>query len=941
MVLAGLAALSLGCAAEDQGSAQSDAEPHIASTLRLFFPSVITRGYGCGDCILVEHTDQNGAKLFGLIDTGRSLPTQDGTSTATLDYLTAHGVTELEFLVVTHQHIDHMGDAAGILGTIPTRTLYMKQYDRVFSHGVTQNLYEDIVRVGLEHGTRIVGIDPRSLDPHAFGSAFCPSMNESFRDWLAAHNDLAALCEPFGESNRRFGLGTARFALINWESWDTDGGLWDMSGRTEHERVNDENNNSLGLVVRLGETSAFLAGDMNNADEQGPLGVGDEDRLARGVGLVDFFKLNHHGYTGSNTAALLMSLLPKHVQITNDLGIVNGQTKSWLDDHGVEYAFTTSDPKGTTVTLDGTNVTMGYETCGRFARLGSEPVYVPWEEGRENLPVVFEQCEAVASSWEDLAALIRENAHAWEIDEHKSCVYAESLHIDVSALAECEATSCITVGAGQRISLSTTQDATARRSPSLTAEPLFLVRGELTIEGPLTLDGNKDAVGTCTASLIVNECGRLVLDGTTLSNNVKSRPSEPTGLNKTSCYGGAVLSLAGETVLLHGTALTHNACILDGDFHVEEQSLSWISGGGALASIGGTLTIDDAVIAQNESITRGTLVLDYYPGFVTTQYLCARGGGLYVANGASCTCTRLTLRENVATDQSYVANDDGSIVADARVRGCGCCINNAFVEMSQSCVQRNRTGEGMEATYSRGAGISIKTGTLRLGSTKLTENVGVAGGGALFVSESTAELDSCTVAYNASALMGGGVMVANKERSRITIKRCQLEANWAQGSHGGALWSEAPTLIEESVFANNSAADQGGAINSSGGISIDGRTTFWENKAALGNDVSVGNEAVGFYAIGASADCTFGASALSGPLDTGPRLSAFVLPSRAHGSISVINMSATSQTGIAQLRVNGMPYTKDRYVVTQSGSYLIEVVDLAGRTASQEFEINL
>lgn len=940
MVLAGLAATSLGCAAENPDTTEEKAEHHATSSLRFFFSSEVTKGYGCGDCILIEHTDPNGAKLFGLVDTGRSIETQGGTSTVTLDYLAAHEVTSLEFLVVTHQHADHMEDAARILASMPVRTLFMKQYDVRFSSGMSQEYYEEILRTAFEHGVHVVGVDPRSLYPGAFGTTLCPSMSKSFRDWLATNQGLVAQSEPFNESNKQFTLGDASFALINWESWDANGNPWDMSSGLPHEYTNNENNSSLGLVMRFGTTSALLAGDMNNNDAQRYNGIGDEERVATGIGLIDFFKLNHHGYNGSNTVPFLNALLPKHVLITNDVGFVYGATKSWLDDHGVDYAFTTSDPMGMIVTFDGTDVRMAPEMRERFVRSASDLAFIPSSEEDDPLPVIFEERSTTARSWEELASLIRENASAWNVDQEGAGIAAESMRIDISELGACEANSCITVETGQRVAIVTSQEAVIRRAPGLMAEPLFMVKGELAIEGPLTLDGNKAVVERCTASLIVNEDGILTLSGVTLQNNDKHHDTEKMGMYESICFGGALLSLFADTTLTNGTTLSNNTCLFDEELHIEFESITWICGGGALAALGGTLTIEDATLAHNECIARVAFVLDFHPDDVTVQHMVTRGGGLYLANGVACTCTKLALEDNRATDASYLVNGEGYSYA-TRIRGCGCFANNASVEIRESLIRRNQTGNDMRDIDARGAGISIESGTLALHNTMLAENTGVTRGGALSVDGAHVTLRTCSVSYNAAAMSAGGIFVADKGSSRLHIERCRFEADWAQGSDGGAIWSEAPMVIRDSSFIANSAARCGGALYSSGGIFVDNRTSFSDNAAATGNDVCVGGEAAGFYSIGPTADCVYGPQATPNPPDNGPNLSAYVLPRRTHSDGAAIDISATTATGLAELRINGQPFQRNRYVARKAGTYLIEAIDLAGRVASQKLDVSL
>jgi beta-lactamase superfamily II metal-dependent hydrolase len=82
---------------------------------KAYFCSAITNGYGNGDCILLENRDANGNVLYGLIDSGRKIATQNNSSTIVKDFLTQHGVTKLAFVLITHSHGDHNGDAQTVL----------------------------------------------------------------------------------------------------------------------------------------------------------------------------------------------------------------------------------------------------------------------------------------------------------------------------------------------------------------------------------------------------------------------------------------------------------------------------------------------------------------------------------------------------------------------------------------------------------------------------------------------------------------------------------------------------------------------------------------------------------------------------------------------------------------------------------------------------------
>ena len=67
---------------------------------------------------------------FALVDTGLSNndSLNPGRAQYVVNYLKKIGVKELEFIIITHVHYDHMGGATYILDNIPTKKLYTKVY---------------------------------------------------------------------------------------------------------------------------------------------------------------------------------------------------------------------------------------------------------------------------------------------------------------------------------------------------------------------------------------------------------------------------------------------------------------------------------------------------------------------------------------------------------------------------------------------------------------------------------------------------------------------------------------------------------------------------------------------------------------------------------------------------------------------------------------------
>lgn len=106
----------------------------------------------------------------------------------------------------------------------------------------------------------------------------------------------------------------------------------------------NENDNSLGVLIKGYRFKAFLAGDINNYS-------GDEDRLKNQIGKVDLLKVGHHGYKGSTSENFVSTLQPKIAVITNK--VINNQTiKNRLTKYCGKNLFVTGKTNGVVIEVD-------------------------------------------------------------------------------------------------------------------------------------------------------------------------------------------------------------------------------------------------------------------------------------------------------------------------------------------------------------------------------------------------------------------------------------------------------------------------------------------------------------------------------------------------------------------------------------------------------------
>lgn len=222
---------------------------------------------GNSDAILLE---SNGH--FAMVDAGedtdnpRGFPdlNLEGFEQRVLSYLKQHaadanGKVQLDFIVGTHSHSDHLGGFDTILADpdVSVGRAYLKPYD---STKISQ--YEIDAWDNQEvYDQTIVALSAKNV----------PVISEM--------NDTP------------FTLGRFRITLFNTDDPATT------------QKVG-ENDQSLGVLVEKNGTRVFLAGDMDNL-------TGDETRLAPSIGKVDLLKVGHHGCDGSSTPDFIRTLSPR------------------------------------------------------------------------------------------------------------------------------------------------------------------------------------------------------------------------------------------------------------------------------------------------------------------------------------------------------------------------------------------------------------------------------------------------------------------------------------------------------------------------------------------------------------------------------------------------------------------------------------------------------
>ncbi len=198
---------------------------------------------------------------FGLIDTSYS-----GYGGFIVKQLQKLGCRELDFILITHSHGDHVGGYSKVINSIPVKTLIIKtEGASTPSH---QSTYSSIIKKAKSKGANICnGNDPQ--------------------------------CQSFS-------LGNINFQLYN--TGFLSGNL--VSG---NNRNRFDNANSLVAIATINGKRIYFAGDIGNY-----FGHNQESITAKQIGDIDVYKVAHHGYVSfNNNQDALNYLKPEYAVVTN------------------------------------------------------------------------------------------------------------------------------------------------------------------------------------------------------------------------------------------------------------------------------------------------------------------------------------------------------------------------------------------------------------------------------------------------------------------------------------------------------------------------------------------------------------------------------------------------------------------------------------------------
>ena len=215
-----------------------------------------------------------------------------------------NGNVNIEFVLGTHCHSDHIGGFDTVINhpNIFVKTAYLKPYNE-------QNICR-FERVRWDN-------------------------TEVYNQMLdAIKKNNVELVEEFDEIKTVLGDFNIEF----------------FNGKNRERKIKfGENVNSVGTLVTIGKSRAFLAGDINYK-------AGDEKRIADKIGNVDLLKVGHHGYLYSTSFYFVKKLMPKIAIFCNEMKGVYPDVKYKLKNISHSKLYATMNSNGIIACFDGENI---------------------------------------------------------------------------------------------------------------------------------------------------------------------------------------------------------------------------------------------------------------------------------------------------------------------------------------------------------------------------------------------------------------------------------------------------------------------------------------------------------------------------------------------------------------------------------------------------------
>jgi beta-lactamase superfamily II metal-dependent hydrolase len=277
---------------------------------------------------------------FALIDTGLSNDNKYNPQHATLviNYLTKKlKVSKLKFILITHDHYDHMGGLNEILKTIPTEAVYIKPYysrDRDDEDALRgRRMYAELL--SRYYGSSFKCNESCIKNPNQYRSALS-SIKQFYnteRTGVGANKINSTLYKINAEwEGDKISLNSMSLILYNTTN---------LSYHTECYGIN-ENSNSVVTYIKMGNKKALITGDLEKVNTKCYNAIyGDKygKCSSTNCSIMNYVVKNKLGATSSKKLNIDLLDLPHHGYSSCDMTIasrdaLNAKTiviPNWLD----------------------------------------------------------------------------------------------------------------------------------------------------------------------------------------------------------------------------------------------------------------------------------------------------------------------------------------------------------------------------------------------------------------------------------------------------------------------------------------------------------------------------------------------------------------------------------------------------------------------------------
>ena len=270
------------------------------------------------------------------------------------------------------------------------------------------------------------------------------------------------------------------------------------------------------------------------------------------------------------------------------------------------------------------------------------------------------------------------------------------------------------------------------------------------------------------------------------------------------------------------------------------------NGGGIFVANGSTCTISGGTVTNNKATNGGGVYVDG-GGALTVQSdaqitsnNATSGGGVYVASGGSCTIDGGSITQNTATSGGgvYVVSGNsctigGGTISDNTATGDGGGVY--FAEGSTGSLITGSDTFISENSAANGGGVYVANGQLVMSSgtiSKNTANAQVGKGGGIYAGGNF--INRGGIITDNTAALGGGVYGA----ATVNLTSSSITDNEAD-SGGGVYVEKGPLYMRDGEVSNNTA-------QSGGGIYLGDAVTTADIIPDAGKSISItGNEATG------------------------------------------------------------------------------------------------